>query len=233
MYNSAGPPHAPGAAGQSGSGRGDHLAGEGRTWPTAHGWAARSVGGADIEDRVGPESLTALVESLLFVADGPVALAKIERTLEVDRPALEAALAALADDYAHRGLRVQRLDGRVQLVTAPEVAPHVEKFLGLENEARLSAAAMEALAVVAYRQPITRAGVEAVRGVNSDRVLASLQARGLVCEVGRAEGPGRPMLFATTFAFLEYFGLTDLGQLPPLDQERSIADALKGEKGQA
>lgn len=178
---------------------------------------------------MGAENPKALIESLLFVADGPVPLAKLERTLGLERPALEEALAALAAECATRGLRLQRLDGRAQLVTAPEAAPYVESFLGLEGGSRLSAAALETLAIVAYRQPITRAGIEAVRGVNCDRVLASLLARGLVCEVGRAETVGRPVLFGTTFAFLEYFGLTALSDLPPLDGERPGGVHLKGE----
>lgn len=181
----------------------------------------------------GPTSLKTLLESLLFVADGPVPLARIERTLGVERPALEEAIAALAADYTGRGIRVQRLDGRVQLVTAPETAAHVESFLGLEADPRLSAAAMEALAIVAYCQPITRAGIEAIRGVNSDRVVASLVSRGLIAEAGRAEGPGRPALFETTFAFLEYFGLSSLADLPPLEGERPGASNLKGEASRA
>jgi segregation and condensation protein B len=181
----------------------------------------------------GADSLKSLLESLLFVADGPVPLSKIERTLGVERPALEEAIAALSADYAGRGIRVQRLDGRVQLVTAPEAAAYVESFLGLEADPRLSAAAMEALAIVAYCQPITRAGIEAIRGVNSDRVVASLLSRGFIAEAGRAGGPGRATLFETTFAFLEYFGLASLADLPPLEGERPGASNLNGEANRA
>ncbi len=188
-----------------------------------------SVATAPGEARV-PPRLTLLLESLLFVADGPVPLAKLAKTTGVGREALEEALATLAADYADRGLRLQRLDGRVQLVTAPEATPYVESFLGLAGEGRLSGAALETLAIVAYRQPISRAGIEAVRGVNCDRVLASLQARGLVVEVGRAETVGRPVLFGTTFAFLEAFGLTDLAELPPLAEGAPAASGLKGER---
>ncbi|MHB1006960.1 MAG: SMC-Scp complex subunit ScpB [Chloroflexota bacterium] len=176
------------------------------------------------------ETLKNLVESLLFVADGSVSLGKIERTLGAERPALEEAIAALTADYAERGIRVQRLDGRVQLVTAPETASYVESFLGLDAEPRLSAAALEALAIVAYCQPITRAGIEAVRGVNSDHVVASLISRGVIAEVGRAESAGRPTLFGTTFAFLEYFGLSSLADLPPLEGARQLGESLKGEE---
>ncbi len=176
------------------------------------------------------DRLPTLIESLLFVADGPVPLAKIERALDRERGEVEAALDLLAQDLAARGIRLQRLDGRVQLTTAPEAAPYVERFLGLQSEPRLSPAALEVLAIVAYRQPITRAGIEAIRGVNSDRAVASLLARGLIGEVGRAETAGRPTLLGTTFAFLEYFGLSDLAELPPLDAERPTGAALKGEE---
>ena len=176
------------------------------------------------------ERLKPLVESLLFVADGPVPLAKLARTLSVERDALEAALAALNLDYAGRGLRLQRLDGRVQMVTAPEATPYVESFLGLDGETRLSNAALETLAIIAYRQPVTRAGIEALRGVNADRVILSLQTRGFIAEVGRAETAGRPVLFGTTFTFLEYFGLSSLAELPPLGAGLPPANDLKGEE---
>lgn len=178
---------------------------------------------------MGDPTLKTLLESLLFVADGPVPLAKIERTLGVERPAVEEAIAALSLDYKERGIRVQRLDGRVQLVSAPETAAYVESFLGLEAEPRLSAAALEALAIVAYCQPVTRAGIEAIRGVNSDHVVASLISRELIEETGRAESAGRPALFGTTFVFLQYFGLSSLADLPPLDGERPMGLHLNEE----
>jgi segregation and condensation protein B len=101
-------------------------------------------------------------------------------------------------------------------VTAPDHGPYVERFLGLESRQRISGAALETLAIVAYKQPVTRAAVEAVRGVNSDGAIASLIARGLVEEVGKAPGPGRPGLLGTTMRFLEHFGLKDPADLPPL-----------------
>ena len=105
----------------------------------------------------------------------------------------------------------------MQLVTAPEVAEDVRRFLGLSGSARLSTAALETLAIIAYRQPITRAEIEAIRGVNCDGVLRTLLAKGLIEEVGRAEGPGRPILYGTTMLFLQHFGLRSLADLPPLD----------------
>ena len=158
----------------------------------------------------------AIIESLLFVANGPVPVEQIQKTLDIPTGDIEAALLALDHTYTGRGLRIQRKGADVQLTTTPESAPYVERFLGLQLSSRLSGAALEALAVVAYRQPVTRAQVEAVRGVNSDGVLNTLLARGLVSEVGRLETAGRPILYGTTFEFLQYFGLKDLRELPPV-----------------
>ncbi len=157
-----------------------------------------------------------VLESLLFVADGPVALEQLARILDVDRERVEAAISQWQADRAGSGLMIQRKGGEVQMVTAPEMAPYVERFLGIQLSGRLSPAALETLGIVAYRQPVTRAQVEAIRGVNSEGVLGTLVARGLVCEVGRLEAAGRPILYGTTFEFLRYFGLRDLNQLPPL-----------------
>jgi segregation and condensation protein B len=102
------------------------------------------------------------------------------------------------------------------MVTAPEASEYIRKFLGLELSGKLSPAAMETLAIIAYRQPMTRAEVEAIRGVNSDSTIRTLLNRGLIEEQGRLDQPGRPILFGTTFDFLQQFGLTTLEQLPPL-----------------
>lgn len=162
-------------------------------------------------------NLTSLIESLLFVAEAPVTPTQLAAALQVETAEVETALEQLAADYQQRGLRLQRKGGRVQLVTAPEAAPAVERFLGLELSSKLSPAALETLAIIAYRQPITRAQVEAIRGVNSDSVLRTLINKGLVEEVGRLEQAGRPIIYGTTFEFLQYFGLQDLRELPPLD----------------
>jgi segregation and condensation protein B len=161
--------------------------------------------------------LMSLVESLLFVADEPVHLDRLTTVLEASVEEVEAALRSLAEEYLHRGLRLQRKRQRVQLVTAPEAADHVRRFLGLELTSRLSPAALEALAIVAYRQPVTRAQIEAIRGVNSDTVLRTLINRGLIEEQGRLEQVGRPILYGTTFEFLQQFGLDSLDQLPSLE----------------
>ncbi len=168
--------------------------------------------------------LTSLIESLLFVADAPVTPAQLAAALDVEPKAVEEALDQLAADYQQRGLRLQRKAGRVQLVTAPEAAPAVERFLGLELSSKLSPAALETLAIVAYRQPVTRAQVEAIRGVNSDSVLRTLINKGLIEAVGRLEQVGRPILYGTTFEFLQYFGLQDLQELPPLNVDENESE---------
>ncbi len=162
-------------------------------------------------------SLPALVESLLFVADEPVEIERLAEALEVREDAVEAALQEMSADGANRGVRLQRKGDRVQLVTRPEAAAHVERFMGLEKSGRLSQAALETLSIIAYRQPCTRAQIEAVRGVNSDSVLANLLVKGLVEEVGRMETVGHPFLYSTTFSFLQHFGLKSLDELPPLE----------------
>jgi segregation and condensation protein B len=161
--------------------------------------------------------LPLLVESLLFVAGEPVTVAQLAQALAVVPDAVEAALEHLAAASGERGFRVQRLGDRVQLVSAPEAAAVIERFLGLEATTRLSNAALETLAIIAYRQPVTRAQIEAVRGVDSGGVVRALLARGLIAEAGRLETVGRPFLYATTEAFLRLFGLTSLHDLPPVE----------------
>jgi segregation and condensation protein B len=164
-------------------------------------------------------TLQASLEALLFVAAGPVTLAQLAEALGKSASEVEQGLHELEQAYQQgRGLSLQWHAGRVQITTAPVLAPVVEKFLGLEATARLSRAALETLAIIAYRQPITRPGVDAIRGVNSDGVMKSLLNKGLVQEVGRSEGPGRPILYGTTSEFLQHFGLSSLSTLPPYDQ---------------
>ncbi len=160
--------------------------------------------------------LKSQIESLLFVASEPASVEQLASILMVTVEDIEGALTILRDEYAVRGVRLQRKGQRVQVVTAPEAAELVRRFLGLEQTSKLSPAALETLAIVAYRQPITRAQIEVIRGVNSDSVLRTLVNRGLVEEQGRLEQVGRPIIFGTTFDFLQQFGLSSLEQLPPL-----------------
>jgi segregation and condensation protein B len=166
-----------------------------------------------------PQNLSAkfILESLLFVSADPVAVSHLADVLELPVEEVEAALRDLEVDYSDRGFRLQRHRDKVQLVTAPEVALHVERFLELDMSSKLSAAALETLGIIAYRQPVTRAQIEAVRGVGCDGVLRTLLGHGLVEEGGRLEQAGRPILYCTTFQFLQHFGLTGYDQLPPLE----------------
>jgi segregation and condensation protein B len=160
--------------------------------------------------------LAGRLEALLFVAPGPVSPAQLATALEVPVGEIVKGLEQLEADYSRRGLRLQRHGESIQLTTAPELASLIERFLGLEATSHLTRAALEALAIVAYQQPVTRPQVDAIRGVNSDGVLKSLLNKGLVQEAGRAEGPGRPILYTTTPEFLQHFGLNSLAELPPL-----------------
>lgn len=163
--------------------------------------------------------LAAAIESLLFVSGRPLERVELRKLLNTDDSSLTTSLQSLAESLESqgRGIRLQLLGEQVQLVTAPENARYVAALLGLPMTARLTTAAMETLAVVVYCQPVARAQIEAIRGVNSDRALASLIQHGLVVEVGRAQTVGRPALFATTPDFLQQFGLTSLEQLPQVE----------------
>lgn len=179
-----------------------------------------------------PLSLSARLEALLFVAPEAVSIAQLAEALQVRAEEAQQALAELEQTLAGRGIRLLYHAGKIQLTTAPEAAADVERFLGLEATASLSRAALETLALIAYRQPITRPQVDAVRGVNSDGVIKSLLSKGLIQEAGRAEGPGRPILYVTTPAFLQHFGLRSLEELPPLElpeaESNGHDDLLKG-----
>lgn len=175
----------------------------------------------------GSVPLSALVEGVLFVTDAPVAVTDLARALGVERPQIERSLGDLASRYASRGIRLQRVNGHVQLVSAPEVAWAVERFYGLEASAKLSGPALETLSIIAYRQPITRPEIEAVRGVDCDGVVRTLLSRGLVEAVGERTTVGHPIEYGTTFLFLEYFGLTSLEELPPLNGQLVLAEAAE------
>lgn len=158
------------------------------------------------------------IEALLFVASGPATVSQISEALSIPTKEVESALGHLQNDYAgRRGIAIQSNGGRYQLTTAAEYAEDVEKFLGIESTQRLSRAGIETMAIIAYKQPITRPGIDAIRGVSSDGVIKSLLSKGLIQEVGRADGPGRPILFSTTVDFLQHFGLNSLEQLPPYE----------------
>ena len=161
-----------------------------------------------------------LLEGLLFVASGPVSPARLATALDMSPAAVGELLRELDTEYGTRGLRLQWSGGGlVQLTTAAEAAAAIERFLGLEMMTRLSQAALEVLAIVAYLQPATRPQIDQLRGVNSDGALRSLLSKGLIEEIGRLEKPGRPILYGTTPDFLQSFGLGALTDMPPVDEE--------------
>jgi segregation and condensation protein B len=158
------------------------------------------------------------LEAVLFVAAEPVSSTVLSQLLDSDRATVEASLADMAEAYEREGAGIvlRNVAGGWRLFSHPSASPIVEKFILSSRHARLTKAALETIAIVAYKQPVTRHQVAAIRGVNSDGVLGALVDRGLLEEVGRDEGPGRPLLFGTTPEFLERLGLPSIGDLPSL-----------------
>lgn len=177
-------------------------------------------------------SLSAQLEALLFVSGEPVALAQLAAALDVALSVVERGLNELDASLSQRGLKLQRHAGRVQLTTAPQLADLVERFLGLDATSHLSRAALETLAIIAYQQPVTRPQIDSIRGVNSDSMMKSLLHKNLILESGRADGPGRPILYSTTPEFLQHFGLNSILEMPPLakpeEGETKQDELLKG-----
>jgi segregation and condensation protein B len=161
---------------------------------------------------------TRTLEALLFVSDEPLTESVLAQALEIDRRDVQARCRRLADELEERGSGVvlREVAGGWRLFTHPDTAPEVERFVLSSRQARLTKAALETIAIVAYKQPVTRHQVSSIRGVNSDGVLRALQDKGLIEEAGREEAPGRPALFATTPSFLERLGLPSLAALPSL-----------------
>ena len=158
----------------------------------------------------------AQLEALLFVAERPLTRREIAAVAGVDRATVDDRLGDLEVALTTRGVRLVLSGDRVELVTAPEAGGLIARYIGADA-VRLSPASLETLAIVAYRQPVTKSAVERIRGVDSDYTIRTLLHRRLVVELGRSEAPGRPYLYGTDFEFLERFGLTSLDELPPLD----------------
>lgn len=165
-----------------------------------------------------PAELRRALEAMLFVSDEPVSAVVLALSLGVERRVVEELCDELARAYEERGagLVLRNIAGGWRITTHPNAAPYVEEYVLSSRHARLTKAALETLSIVAYKQPVTRHQVSAIRGVNSDGVLRALVDRALVAEVGREEGPGRPMLYGTTPGFLERLGLASLASLPSL-----------------
>jgi segregation and condensation protein B len=163
---------------------------------------------------------TKALEALLFAAPGLSSIEQLSQTLDLKKSEVEKSLETLSAHLTlEHGLRLQKIKNQYQLITAPEFAETIEKFLGLEVTSRLTQAALEVLAIVAYKQPATRPEIDSIRGVNSDGVVKSLLYKGLIEELGRSEAIGRPILYGVTNEFFQHFGLESLEQLPPVDLE--------------
>ncbi len=184
-----------------------------------------------------PEDLAPALEAVCFSLNRPLTLAEVASIMGRSPAAVAAAAQSLATELRGRGLMLQRHDDQLQLVTRPQTAWAVQRALQPERPTRLSRPALETLAIVAYRQPLTRAAIEAIRGVNCEAVLESLERRGLIAEVDRQDTPGRPRLFGTTLRFLQIVGLERIDDLPPLGDEAALgqlrADAIGAQDGGA
>ena len=182
----------------------------------------------ELKERVG------IVEAILFVTGNAVEKKEICRAMELTEGELEETLDALESgyDFDRRGLRLLRFGAHVQLATRPDYAPYVEKLLQPVQKQSLSQAVMETLAVIAYRQPVTKAEIEQIRGVKCDYSVQSLVTKGLIEEVGRKEALGRPILYGTTDAFLRHFCISSLSELPEIDFTKLAARLEVGTAGQ-
>jgi segregation and condensation protein B len=188
------------------------------------------ISGAELAQEITHELSEAQLEALLFVAERPLSRGEIARLAGVDRAIVDARLGDLEVSLAGRGVRLVASGDRVELVTAPDAGGLIARYVGADA-VRLSPASLETLAIVAYRQPVTKAAIERIRGVDSDYTIRSLLHRRLVVELGRSDAPGRPFLYGTGFDFLERFGLTSLEDLPALDVD--VAARLAEEGGEA
>ena len=202
-------------AGRRPTGRGDERPGSRRSWPGTKSMTTRGEEMSPVERA----ELGRTIEAILLVAVEPLPPQLLAELLEEPVERIEEALADLGQSYEHerRGFVLARIAGGARLQTHPDLAPYVERFANREVSHRLSTAALETLAIVAYRQPVSRGQISALRGVNVDGVTRLLEQRGYIAVVGHAEGPGQPALFGTTDLFLERLGLDSLDQLPAVE----------------
>lgn len=172
------------------------------------------------------EKVKSIVESLLFVNEGPIQLLEISRIIEVKNKEVQQAVEELKDEFRQRdsGITIVSVAGGFQMCSAPFNEPWVKKMYSRQNKQKLSTASLETLAIIAYKQPITRIEIEAIRGVNVDGVVRNLAELGLVKTAGKKEVVGRPFLYITTRKFLEYFGINSLTDLPNLEDFVNLAE---------
>jgi len=175
--------------------------------------------------------LESAIESILFAAGSPISGEKIAEALELEQETVDAALSSLADKYGfeRRGMRIVRLDRAWQMTTASEFSEVVRRALELRKPPSLSRAALEVLSIIAYYQPVTRAYIEQIRGVDSSATVGMLAERGLIEDCGYLDLPGRPRLFRTTAAFLRAFGISSLGELPDITDPVPAPGMIEGQ----
>jgi len=180
-------------------------------------------------EKINLPEIAAKIEGLLFVSSGLVSAYQLSKVLDITESEVQSYLEELESHYIEygHGLRLMRVKTKVQITTVPSISETIENFLGLETSSSLSQAALEALSIVAYKQPVTRPEVDVIRGVNSDSVLRTLLSKGLIEELGRSDGPGRPFYYGTSPEFLQYFGLETLDALPFIDFD-ALVDQVNG-----
>ena len=164
--------------------------------------------------------LEAVVESLLFIAGDAVPLSAIAQTIEMDKATAKAIVQSLADQYEaeQRGIRIVEFDGAYQMCTAAECFSYIRSMYRSPQRQGLTQSLLETLAIIAYKQPITKGQIEEIRGVSAEHAVSKLMEKKLVCEVGRLDAPGKPILLGTTDQFLRYFGFHSVQELPPLEK---------------
>ncbi len=172
-----------------------------------------------------------IIEAILFAADRPVTLEQLSSILDINNNIIEQAIRQLQQDYedTKRSFHIIEIANGFQICTRNKYAQWIKKFFTVEVSSRLSTSALEALAIIAYKQPVTRAEIEKIRGVNSDSVIHSLSEKNLIRVAGRKEAPGRPLMYETTSEFLIHFGLRDLSELPPIDEIEQMLGTPKEE----
>jgi len=165
--------------------------------------------------------MIAIIEAILFISGEPVSIKDISKLLDIDIKQAEELMADMSRSFTeqNRGLLVIKVEDAYQLVTRPEYADYIKKFTGIDREQSLSKACLETLTIIAYKQPVTKADIEQLRGVKCDYSITVLLEKNLIQEVGRLDAPGRPKLYGTTDTFLKSFGLSCIQDLPPLDEE--------------
>ncbi|MDO4542882.1 MAG: SMC-Scp complex subunit ScpB, partial [Bacillota bacterium] len=176
-----------------------------------------------------PEEVKKAIEALLFVAGEPVSTRELAEYTETKEATVELILAQLVNEYQNRGFTLEEVAGGWQFMTQPELHCYIERLYRPKVQ-RLSKAAMETLAIIAYCQPVTRGEIEEIRGVNADGIVSGLLEKGLLDEVGRKDTPGKPVLYGTNKKFLELLGLNSLDELPPVDMSPPAEASLFPER---